>query len=161
MSSKSYVPEVFVLPEDDANREMALGFETMIGNPRTWRILAPAGGWRKALDAIPFQRLETHRKRRLVVLMDFDDAVPLRKREIGRKIPAAVHERVFVLGVRTEPEELQAALGHCSREAIGREIGMACRDGKISGLWSLPLLEHNQREWERLMQDVRPILFAS
>ena len=53
MSINAYKPHLLVLPEDDANREMANGFlldsRVLMCN---MQVLPPAGGWKKALDSL-------------------------------------------------------------------------------------------------------------
>lgn len=96
-------------------------------------------------------------KRRLVLLIDFDghaDRLADRKAEI----PLDIADRVFVIGVWSEPEDLRASRKQ-SLEQLGKTLAAECRDG-ISDLWSDSLLRHNASELERLRQAVRPILFA-
>ena len=44
------LPHVFVLPEDDANRQMANGFHQQVMQERQMQVLQPAGGWAKVLN---------------------------------------------------------------------------------------------------------------
>jgi hypothetical protein len=67
-------------------------------------------------------------------------------------------DRVFVLGVLTDPERLSASLGHETRENIGRALARECYDG-TDATWGHPLLRHNAGELDRLREHVRPILF--
>jgi hypothetical protein len=55
--SNKHKPHVIVLPEDDANRQIANGFllDPSI-KPRNIQVLNPAGGWGKVLDSF----LEDH-----------------------------------------------------------------------------------------------------
>jgi hypothetical protein len=54
MSVNRYKPHIFVLPEDDANREIAVGFllHPSILNPRQVQVMPNAGGWPNALDKL-------------------------------------------------------------------------------------------------------------
>ena len=45
-----YQPHVLVLPEDDANRQIAIGFDIELGGLAQFKVLRPAGGWREVLD---------------------------------------------------------------------------------------------------------------
>jgi hypothetical protein len=71
-------------------------------------------------------------------------------------IPGHLQDRVFVLGVWTEPEAVRADLG--SYETIGRALAKDCREG-TDATWEHSLLRHNSGEIGRLRERVRPILF--
>lgn len=75
---------------------------------------------------------------------------------LAREVPAVV-DRVYVLGVRTEPEDLKAARKK-PLEQLGKDLAAECRDG-VFDLWSDELLRHNNAELARLQSAVRPILF--
>lgn len=64
---------------------------------------------------------------------------------------------VYLLGVWSEPEALQNALDHLSREAIGEALAREC-PGDREALWQHALLEHNARELDRLRTDILPFL---
>lgn len=49
MSVNKYAPHVFVLPEDDANKELANGFHSQVLSLRQMQVLRPAGGWSEVL----------------------------------------------------------------------------------------------------------------
>ncbi len=52
MSVNRELPHVMVLPEDDANRQLALGFHLQVDwrCKRQMQVLRVAGGWREVLD---------------------------------------------------------------------------------------------------------------
>jgi hypothetical protein len=151
-----------VLPEDDANRQLANGFRL---DPYllNWKIqvLEEAGGWTKVLERFKKDLvvgMNRYSGRFVVLLIDFDDHLG-RLAEVKSAIPVHLAERVFVLGALTEPECLtQAGLG--SPEQIGLGLAKDCREG-TDALWQHPLLGHNDPELKRLLQHVRPILFPS
>ena len=92
----------------------------------------------------------------MVLLIDFDgkkDRMNLAK----EVIPSHLTERVFVLGVLTEPEDLRkASLG--SYETIGRAMAKDCRE-ETDTTWGHDLLRHSAGEIGRLRDSVRPFLF--
>lgn len=155
----SMVPHVLVLPEDDANRQLANGFQLDHSlDTRRMQILEVAGGWLEVLkrfkeDHVAEMKLNTNRH--MVLLIDFDRREN-RLQEITAEIPAQLNERVFVLGTWSEPERLRQALG--SYEKIGKALAKDCRDNS-NDTWAHDLLKHNAGELERLRQRVRPILF--
>ena len=160
MSVNRHLPHVFVLPEDDANRQLANGFrlEPSVDN-RRMQILGAAGGWQEVLkcfseDHIP--EMDRTTLRFMVLLIDFDrktDRLNLAK----AAIPDRMKERVFVLGALSEPEDLRKVFG--SYETIGRAMGKDCRDN-TELTWAHDLLCHNGVELERLRRSVRPVLFS-
>jgi hypothetical protein len=82
MSVNKYLPHVLVLPEDDANRQLANGFHV--------------SGMRKYTD------------RFMVLLIDFDDHLN-RLKTMKDSIPEDLLDRVFILGTLSKPEALRQA----------------------------------------------------
>jgi hypothetical protein len=162
MSVNKHQPHVLVLPEDDANRQLANGFglDQYLLN---WKIqvLEEAGGWIKVLER--FKRdlvvgMNRHACRSVVLLIDFDGH-PERLTQAKAEIPENLAGRVFILGALTKPEALrQASLG--SYEEIGLALAKDCREGTDT-VWGHDLLRHNASELDRLRRSVLPILFPS
>jgi hypothetical protein len=156
-----YKPHVLVLPEDDANSQLANGFlldldQSVLG---TIQILPVAGGWNAVLEI--FNRdhvagMERYAERRMVLLIDFDGQQE-RMSQARDRIPECLRDRVFILGAWKEPEDLKTG-GLGSYEAIGRAMAHDCRE-RTEAIWGHKDLKHNRPEMERLRQCVRPILF--
>jgi hypothetical protein len=160
MSVDKHRPHVLVLPEDDANRQLANGFllDQSISTRRI-QVLPVAGGWRKVLDSFGsdhIREMDRYSTRFMVLLIDFDgheDRLAYAK----NVIPEHLIDRVFILGVLTEPEDLKRD-GLGSYETIGRTLAQDCRvDADTT--WGHHLLQHNAGEIDRLRDRVRPILF--
>ncbi len=79
MSLSKFKPGVFVLPEDDANRQLANGF-------------------------LKDSRVNS---RHVQVLVDFDGRGSERLEEVLASVDEGVRDRVFVLGTRDEPEKMK------------------------------------------------------
>lgn len=157
--SNKFKPHVLVLPEDDANRQIANGFmlEPSL-RQRNLQVLPPAGGWAVARDKLKAEHVpELSRlpQRIMVVLVDFDGRSERREQILG-DIPHEIRKRIFVLGVFSEPERLKAALG--SYEKIGRELAAGCATN-TDDAWGHELLAHNAAEASRLMAIAGPVLF--
>jgi hypothetical protein len=153
-------PHVFVLPEDDANRQIARGFEIAdcMRLSRQFFVLPVAGGWTQVLDRFLSDEavdMENCPGRHMVLLIDFDNN-PQRLSDVRSRIPENLRERVFILGVWSEPEDLKSTLG--SYESIGSAMARDCRE-ETSSTWGHDLLRHNEEELTRLRKYVRPILF--
>jgi hypothetical protein len=146
LSADKFKPHVFVLPEDDANKELANGFLLRVDQTRGRQmdVLRVARGRDKVLERFK------------VLLMDFDGRKDLLE-SARTSIPENLLNRVFVLGVLTEPEALKAALGR-TYEEIGLAMADDCRDGTDT-TWGHDLLRHNASELERLRKHVCSILF--
>ena len=158
MSVNAYKPHLFVIPEDDANRQMANGFALDLG--RAIQVLNIAGGWLKVVAIFKSDYLPGMRQfpeRRIVLLMDFDSNSEDRKCFIDTDIPEDIKNRVFVLGVHSEPEKLKNSTGK-KYEAIGTALAKDCAENK-KDFWMHELLKHNEPELNRLFEDVRPFLF--
>lgn len=160
MSVNNYKPHLLVLPEDDANAEIANGFQ--LTDPVAFRqmfVLPVAGGWRRVLDEFRDNHVHLMNKyplRRIVLLIDCDGN-PQRIAEAKSEVPPNLADRVFVLGVLTEPEGLK---GLGAKESIGKALAEDCVAG-ANKTWSHDLLRHNIPEAKRLREDVRGFLFTN
>jgi hypothetical protein len=159
MSVNKYLPHVYVLPEDDANRQMTNGFllDQSLASSRI-RILEEAGGWSEVLDrfcSIYTTEMDHYPERLMVLLIDFDDHAD--RLDLAKsRVPQHLSNRVFIIGTLTEPEDLRRAVG--SYESIGLALARDCREGTDS-TWTHRLLRHNEGEVGRMRTQVRPILF--
>jgi len=160
MRTNDFIPHIHVLPEDDANRQLANGFEESLPQEVTHRIriLPVAGGWLKVLDAFLSEHvaaMQRYPNRLMVLLVDFDGQESRLTTALA-SVPANLRDRVFVLGAWTEPEDLRAHLG--SFETIGGVLAEDCR-ANTSTTWGHQLLQHNAAEITRMSGQIRPILF--
>lgn len=157
--SNKYLPHLQILSEDDANRDIVNGFlmDARI-DARRARVLPSAGGWSAAVGKINDAQLSSYPERRLLLVIDFDDVPKDRFESISRDIPANIKDRVYILGVRSEPEKLKQALSYTSYETIGKSLSNECAES-TTNLWAHDLLKHNQAELQRLLADVKPFLF--
>src|SRR5262249_13953650 len=159
MSVNRYQPHVLVLPEDDANRQLANGFlldQSL--STRKIQVLEEAGGWNEVLNRFRSDHIiEMHRypHRFMVLLIDFDGRED-RLDNAKAIIPDHLKDRVFILGTWSEPEALRQDLG--SYETIGLKMAKDCRE-ETDTTWGHNLLRHNASELDRLRMHVRPILF--
>jgi hypothetical protein len=160
MSVNNYRPHVLVLPEDRANADIANGF---LLNPsldeRSIQVLPYARGWLTVIEKFKgiAPTMRQYLDRRVVLLIDFDGDADRLNYVMG-EIPDDLRNRVFVLGVLSEPEKLKSSLGK-NFEGIGETLAMNCSDN-IDELWLHELLKHNQSEVARLTSYVKPFLFS-
>ncbi len=160
MSANKFRPHVLVLPEDDANVEIANGFVRHDAlDPRAIQVLPCAGGWAKVRDefvSVHATEMRRYAKRHMVLLVDFDNS-SARFDQMTQDIPEGLAERVFVIGVWSEPEELpRVDLG--SMEDVGYKLARECYD-ETRDVWNHDLLRHNADELDRMTTLLRPILF--
>lgn len=154
------LPHVLVLPEDDANRQLANGFwrEVDWNRQRRMQVLAEAGGWNEVLTLFKSEHVSYMDRcpdRFMVLLIDFDSKEG-RLNHAMAAVPEHLADRVFVLGAWSKPEALKADLG--PYEKIGSDMAKDCRDGTET-TWRHHLLRHNVGELDRLREHVGPILF--
>ena len=159
--SNKYRPHLQVLLEDDANRQIANGFMLHFAlDTRAIQVLPAAGGWEKVVERFKdthIGALAKYPERRMLLVVDFDNRTEERINEIKQEIPSGLSERVFILGIRTEPEDLRNQIGK-SFENIGQALAEDCADNKCT-LWGHDLLRHNLAELNRLSSGVKPFLF--
>jgi hypothetical protein len=98
MSINKYQPHVYVLPEDDANRQLAIGFrldqQVLI---RRIVVLEVAGGWIQVLEHFKsdhVSEMERYPDRFMVLLIDLDGRED-RLESAKAAVPEHLSDRVF------------------------------------------------------------------
>ena len=161
MSVNRHNPHLVVLPEDDANRQIALGFSHNLNlDGRAMVILPNAKGWKKVVDSFNNTHISKKRKyknRMMLLLIDFDQQVERRLPLVQRKIPEDLKDRVFVLGAQSEPEKLKGIIAN-TFETIGKALAGDCANN-TNDIWGHELLVHNKNELDRMISSVKPFLF--
>ncbi|MFH1117746.1 MAG: hypothetical protein V1792_27820 [Pseudomonadota bacterium] len=163
MSINKYRPHVLVLPEDDANRRIANGFLLYPDlDERRIQVLPPAGGWNEVLEHlrdVHAREMSKYLQRRMVLLIDFDEDSQ-RLSDVRKQISKDLTDRVFVLGVFSEPERLKTAIGK-TLEEIGKALAQDCVNDTRT-VWGHNLLNHNEGELDhmnRTVPSVAQVLF--
>jgi hypothetical protein len=162
MSVNKYNKHILVLPEDDANRQIANGFLLDPNlNDSAIQILPPLGGWTKVLNFFKDNHVSgmyKYKDRMMLLLVDFDQDEK-RLGNIKNKIPDDLKERVFVLGVQSEPENLKKNIANLNTfEDIGKNLAQDCVN-ETDKIWGHDLLKHNRNELDRMISSVKPFLF--
>lgn len=161
MSINKYKPHLLILPEDDANREIANGFVNSLKiNERIIQILPIADGWTKAMEKFIddyASGMQKFPQRRIVLLINFDQREN-RFDYVKKAIPTDLQDRVFILGVQSNPENLRNSTQQ-SFETIGETLADNCADN-IDDLWGHELLQHNSDELERIRESIKSFLFV-
>lgn len=154
-------PHLLVLPEDDANRQIFNGFINHLSVKKSAiKDLPIANGWKKAVEQLLRDHAPEMRKypqRRIVLIIDFDNEEN-RFSYVESQIPDDLKERVFVLGVQSNPEKLRSDIKR-SFEEIGKALAQDCSDN-TNELWEHELLIHNKTELERMVSSVKPFLIG-
>ena len=163
-----YQDHVLVLPEDDANRQIANGFINNLNvKERAIKVLPIAGGWGKVVEKFlknHVSKMQEFSKRMMVLLIDFDGKVD-RLSDVKSQIPEDLQDRVFILGVLSDPEDLKGikkkfeSIGTGKLEQIGDTLANDCSNDNTNGLWGHDLLKHNKTELDRMILSVKPFLF--
>ena len=161
MSVNKFKPHVYVIPEDDADRQIALGFELHDQvKQRQIQILPCAHGWEDVLDIFEAEYiplLRKHKDGHVIMLIDFDGQYDSRIEKFRQAIPEDLKDRVFVVGVQKTPEHLKKELGK-SFEDIGLSLADDCHKNTET-VWGHDHLKHNNPDRQRMVQIVKPILF--
>jgi hypothetical protein len=125
------------------------------------QVLVPADGWMKVLECFKsdhVREMDRYSKRFMVLLIDFDGHEE-RIAYAKNFVPARLLDRVFVLGVLKEPQDLnEARLGDL--ETIGTALAKDCRE-ETDTTWGRDPFKHNSGEIVRLRERVRPFLFQT
>ncbi len=160
MSVNKYKPHILVLPEDDANRQIANGFILDLNlNSRAIQVLPEARGWEDVVEKSTNDYTSTMRQypdRMIALLIDFDEHED-RLIYVKDQIPDDLENRVFVLGVLSEPKRLRRDINK-DFENIGEALAKDCSDN-TNELWGHHLLKHNKTELYRMISSVKPFLF--
>ena len=160
MSINKHKPHILVLPEDDANRQIANGFILDRNlNIRAIQVLPEARGWKNIVEKFTNDYASTMRQyphKMIALLIDFDEDEN-RLIYVKNQIPNDLKDRVFVLGVLSEPEKLRTDINK-NFEKIGEALAKDCSDN-TNELWGHDLLKHNKTELDRMILSVKPFLF--
>lgn len=159
MSVNKYHAHILVLPDDDANRQIANGFllDPFI-DLRRIDVREEAGGWNEVIErfcSVYAAEMVRFPKRLMVLVIDLDGRLD-RIEDATKRIPEDLRDRVFIVGALNEPEDLRKDLG--SYEQIGLCIARDCREGANS-IWTHKMLSHNEPEINRLCERARSFLF--
>ncbi len=162
MSVNKYKPHIWVIPEDDADRQLVNGFLQYLSvDVRAVGINRPAGGWGPVLDVFEKEYVPYLRNNPLghvVMLIDFDDKIATRMATYGKSIPDDLKARVFVLGSAVTPEVLRSEF-NLSLEKIGEGLAGDCLR-EDCGRWVHAHLRHNRDELLRMADVIKLFIFA-
>jgi hypothetical protein len=154
-------PHLFIVPEDDACRQIVNGFVLKLETPRQIQIEAAAGGWIPTRDKVLEEHvpaLGANPNRHVLVVVDFDHRNN-RFEAMLEGIPENLRDRVFVLGSGGEPEDLKRAF-NLHFEATGKALAEECRDDQPDK-WTHELLSHNASELTRMRSALGAVLFPT
>jgi len=143
-------------------RQIANGFKN---NPHVdasqIKVMPEAGGWSKVLDTFREEyipKLKSNKLVHVIMLIDFDGKYAARRGDFESQTPNDIKDRVFVVGVKQNPQELKRELGK-KLEQIGSLLADDCFAGTLT-TWSHEHLKHNDPDRLRLIGVVKPILFG-
>lgn len=153
-------PHLLILPEDQANREIVNGFfiHSSVDLNRV-QVMSNIGGWRNVcnkFEHVYVPKLNANTHCHVAMLVDFDEK-PDRRAYINGFIPATLQDRVFVIGVWSQPEKLKEDT-NLTFEEIGRALEEDC-PRQPGGLWNHELLRHNSVDVDHLWNTLGVILF--
>ena len=154
-------PHVYVIPEDDANRQLVNGFiDYHEVDSRRIQVMPLADGWSHVLEKFTkdyVKRLRENRDAHVVLMIDYDGKFEDRRARFDAAIPDDLKARVFVFGTLRTPETLRRELGR-TFEQIGRTLAEECYTNTAVA-WDQEQLRHNAADRQRSLLTIRPILF--
>jgi len=154
--ANDYLPHIFVIPEDDANRQIALAFLLELGmKSNRYKLFPPARGWRNVLESFEVDHvagMERFSKRFIILLIDFDGDSS-RFAYAKSKVPSGLIDRVFIFGTLSKPEDLKQQFGNF--DGIGAALARDCQE-QTSAIWGHRLLQNNVSELQRVQTLVCP-----
>lgn len=161
MAVNVYRPHIYVIPEDDADRQFADGFE-LDGRliPLAMQVMPIAGGWLKVIDKILedyVPRVRNNPNTHIVGIIDCDGRPDRISTQLAR-MPADVRDRVFLLGTLDDPQAFKN-LVRLTYEKIGIKLADECYRRNFS-LWRHEQLAHIHEEISRAAVALRPVLFV-
>ena len=162
MSVNKYKPHLFVVPEDKADKNFAVGFEL---DPRlatgSFQIMSLAGGWLKAIEIIRDEhvlKLQKNKYSHVLGIIDCDGDDERIANELA-KFPDDLVDRIFLLGAIQTPEVFRKNVGDKS-ERIGERMADECFNETFD-LWNHEDLIHLSDEIQRAKHVIRPIVFPT
>lgn len=161
MSPNLYKPHVYVIPEDDADRDIVNGFMLNLEiNERQFYVDTVARGWERGRDKLLelcSGHLVKYTSAHAILIIDFDEQAQ-RASEIRDSVPDGLRDRVFIIGVFSEPEQLRRSTKK-SYEQIGRMMAKGCKENNTDFWQKETLLAHNLEEIRRLSEAVHDLFF--
>ncbi len=161
MSVNKEKPHVYVIREDRRDAQIANGFARHVRKQRQIQVMPEAGGWSEVLSTFKQEYIRLLRQNgdtNVVMLIDFDGTPEERRARFDSEIPEDVRPRVFLIGPLRRPEDLRQSIGK-GYEDIGRSLAEECDNGSLNA-WVHEHLRHNDQERLRLVEAVKPFLFA-
>ena len=140
MANNDFRPCVYIIPEDDANRQIADGFSLHHRVTNQVQIMPVAGGWENVVKVIEEEYYPKLRNRITVTVVGLIDCDEQSDRigDILHATPKDIRDRIFFLGVLKNPETLKAIVKQ-HFEAIGEKLAIECGCNRRSAcsLWRL------------------------
>ena len=162
MSVNKYKPHLFVVPEDKADKNFAVGFELDARLAAgSFQIMPLAGGWLKVINIINDEyvpKLQQNKYSHVLGIIDCDGDDERIANELA-KFPDEVADRIFLLGAIETPEIFRQKVGDNS-ERIGERMAEECFNESYD-LWNHEDLAHVSYEIQRAATTIRPIVFAT
>jgi hypothetical protein len=156
-----YKPHLYVIPEDDADRQIVNGFAFHHGiTSGSLQVMPIAGGWAKVIETIndeyvPKLRNSTHAH--VLGVIDCDEDTERIPSELA-KFPDELRDRIFLLGPFDEPEAFKKALNK-QFQVIGELLANECYSGEFE-IWNHEHLAHIANEIQRANGRLNPVLFG-
>lgn len=155
-----FKPHLFIVPEDDADRQIAVGFQMHLEANGRMQIVDVAGGWLKVVNVIKDEYvplLNNNPNTHVLGIIDCDKDAD-RIAEQLKTFPAGIRNRIFLLGVNENPQEFKRSTKmHFAQ--IGEKLADECYKDELD-LWNHEMLSYSSIEALRAKNALRELVFG-
>jgi len=147
-----FKPHLFIVPEDDADRQIAVGFQMHLEAKGEMQIVDVARGWLKVVGVIKDEYvplLKNNLNSHVLGIIDCDKDAD-RIAEQLENFPEDIRNRIFLLGVRS-------AKMHFAE--IGEKLADECYKDELD-LWNHEMLSYSSSEALRAKDVLRELVFG-
>ena len=155
-----FKPHLFIAPEDDADRQIAVGFQMHLEAKGEMQIVDVARGWLKVVGVIKDEYvplLKNNLNSHVLGIIDCDKDAD-RIAEQLENFPEDIRNRIFLLGVNENPQEFKrSAKMHFAK--IGEKLADECYKDELD-LWNHEMLSYSSSEALRAKDALRELVFG-
>ena len=155
-----FKPHLFIVPEDDADRQIAVGFQMHLEAKGEMQIVDVARGWLKVVGVIKDEYvplLKNNLNSHVLGIIDCDKDVD-RIAEQLENFPEDIRNRIFLLGVNENPQEFKRSAKMHFAE-IGEKLADECYKDELD-LWNHEMLSYSSSEALRAKDVLRELVFG-
>lgn len=155
-----FKPHLFIVPEDDADRQIAVGFQMHLEAKGEMQIVDVARGWLKVVGVIKDEYvplLKNNLNSHVLGIIDCDKDADRIAGQL-ENFPEDIRNRIFLLGVNENPQEFKRSAKMHFAE-IGEKLADECYKDELD-LWNHEMLSYSSSEALRAKDVLRELVFG-